>query len=168
MAHVTRDPLMRYALKGRVATMNAAFTVFPTGAVYVDGQSIGAVQDSAAPPPPDLAGAATVSTTGIIFPGLIELHNHLSYNALTMWAVPRKFADRGRWQDNADYKRRGAGSRALAGPGITLAAGPRRAAPDRLCAPPKIAARRRADGSGRRSRQDTRRHSPSSRCIWIR
>ena len=97
---------MKYVLKGRVATMNAAFTVFSSGAVYVDGQSITAIQDSAAPPPPNFAGATTVSTTGVIFPGLIELHNHLSYNALTMWAVPRKFADRGRWQDNADYKRR--------------------------------------------------------------
>src|SRR6516164_8897886 len=86
--------------------MNAAFTVFSSGAVYVDGQSITAVQDSAAPPPPGFAGATTVSTTGVIFPGLIELHNHLSYNALTMWQVPRRFADRSRWQDNADYKRR--------------------------------------------------------------
>jgi len=75
---------MKYLLKGRVATMDAAFTVFQTGAVYIDGQSIAAVQDSAAAPPPDFAGATTVSTTGIIFPGLIELHNHLSYNALPM------------------------------------------------------------------------------------
>ena len=97
---------MKYLLKGRVATMDSAFTVFPTGAVYIDGQSITAVQDSSAPPPPNFAGATTVSTAGIIFPGLIELHNHLSYNALPMWAVPRKFPDRGRWQDNADYKHR--------------------------------------------------------------
>jgi 5-methylthioadenosine/S-adenosylhomocysteine deaminase len=97
---------MKYVLKGRIATMDAAFTVFPAGAVYIDGQSITAVQDSAAPPPPDFAGVTTVNTTGIIFPGQIELHNHLSYNALTMWAVPRKFAERGRWQDNADYRRR--------------------------------------------------------------
>jgi 5-methylthioadenosine/S-adenosylhomocysteine deaminase len=97
---------MKYVLKGRVATMDAAFTVFSSGAVYIDGQTVSAVQDSAAPPLPDFAGATAVTTTGIISPGLIELHNHLSYNALTMWAVPRKFADRGRWQDNADYKRR--------------------------------------------------------------
>jgi imidazolonepropionase-like amidohydrolase len=80
---------MRYVLKGRVVTMDGAFTVLPTGAVYIDDQSITAVQDSAAPPPPNFAGATTVGTTGIIFPGLIELHNHLSYNALPMWAVPR-------------------------------------------------------------------------------
>jgi hypothetical protein len=55
---------MKYVLKGRVATMDAAFAVFPTGAVYIDGQSITAVQDSAAPPPPNFAGATIVSTTG--------------------------------------------------------------------------------------------------------
>src|SRR5215472_17094015 len=97
---------MKYVLKGRVAMMDAASTVFATGAVYIDGQRITAVQDSAAPPPPNFADTTTVSTTGVIFPGLIELHNHLSYNALPMWAVPRKFDDRGRWQDHVDYKRR--------------------------------------------------------------
>jgi cytosine/adenosine deaminase-related metal-dependent hydrolase len=97
---------MKYVLRGRIATMDADFTVFPAGAVYIDGQNITAVQESAAPPPPGFAGATTVSTSGSIFPGLIELHNHLSYNALPMWTVPRKFPDRGRWQDNADYKRR--------------------------------------------------------------
>src|SRR5215472_18391788 len=100
---------MKYVLKGRVATMDAAFTVFPAGAVYIDGQSIAAVQDSEAPPPAGFAGATALSSAGIIFPGLIELHNHLSYNALPMWAVPHKFPDRSRWQDNADYKRRVSG-----------------------------------------------------------
>ena len=97
---------MKYVLKGRVVTMDAASTVLQAGAVYIDGQNVIAVQDSAAPPPPGFAGATTVGSSGIIFPGLIELHNHLSYNALTMWSVPRKFADRGQWQDNADYKHR--------------------------------------------------------------
>jgi 5-methylthioadenosine/S-adenosylhomocysteine deaminase len=97
---------MKYVLKGRVATMDGAFTVLQPGAVYVDGQNIIAVQDGAAPPPPGFAGATILGPSGVIFPGLIELHNHLSYNALTMWSEPRKFADRGQWQDNADYKHR--------------------------------------------------------------
>src|SRR5215469_495640 len=97
---------MKCVVKGRVATMDAASTLLPMGAVYVDGQNIVAVQESSAPPPAGFAGAVTVGPSGAIFPGLIELHNHLSYNALTMWSVPRKFADRGQWQDNADYKHR--------------------------------------------------------------
>ena len=97
---------MKYVLKGRVATMDSASTVLQAGAVYVDGQNIVAVQDVSAPPPSGFAGATTIGPSGIIFPGLIELHNHLSYNALTMWSVPKKFADRGKWQNNADYKHR--------------------------------------------------------------
>jgi hypothetical protein len=97
---------MKYVLKGRVATMDIASTVLKAGAVYVDGQSIVAVQDSAAPAPSGFAEATTIGPSGIIFPGLIELHNHLSYNALTMWSVPQKFADRGKWQNHADYKHR--------------------------------------------------------------
>jgi hypothetical protein len=97
---------MKYVLKGRVVTMDAASTVLQAGAVYVDGKTIAAVRDSSAPPPADFAGATILNSSGIIFPGLIELHNHLSYDALTMWSVPRKFVDRGQWQDNADYKHR--------------------------------------------------------------
>src|SRR5260370_2645405 len=97
---------MRYVLKGRVVTMDAASTVLQAGAVYVDGKTIAAVRDTSAAPPADFAGATILNSAGIIFPGLIELHNHLSYDALTMWSVPRKFADRGQWQDNADYKHR--------------------------------------------------------------
>ena len=97
---------MKYVLQGRIATMDDAFTVLQAGAVYVDGRNIIAVQDVGAPPPSGFAAAITIGPSGIIFPGLIELHNHLSYNALTMWSVPRKFADRGQWQDNADYKHR--------------------------------------------------------------
>jgi cytosine/adenosine deaminase-related metal-dependent hydrolase len=97
---------MKYVLKGRVATMDAASTVLQTGSVYIDGQNIVAVQDSSASPPPGFAGATTAGRSGVIFPGLIELHNHLSYNALTMWSVPKKFADRGKWQNNAEYRHR--------------------------------------------------------------
>ena len=97
---------MKCVVKGRVATMDAASTLLPMGAVYVDGQNIVAVQESSAPPPAGFAGAVTVGPSGTIFPGLLELHNHLSYDALTMWPVPRKFADRGQWQGNADYKHR--------------------------------------------------------------
>jgi cytosine/adenosine deaminase-related metal-dependent hydrolase len=97
---------MKCVVKGRVATMDTASTLLQSGAVYIDGQNIIAVQDSSAPPPSGFAGATTVGPSGVIFPGLIELHNHLSYNALTMWSVPRKFADRGKWQNNADYKHR--------------------------------------------------------------
>jgi hypothetical protein len=42
---------------------------------------------------------------GTIFPGLIELHNHLSYNALPLWSpVPKRFENRGQWPNHKDYR----------------------------------------------------------------
>ena len=59
---------MKYVLKGRVATMDAAFKVFQAGAVYIDGQGITAVQDNAAPAPPGFADAAIVSSSCAVRP----------------------------------------------------------------------------------------------------
>src|SRR5439155_1506099 len=36
-------------------------------------------------------------TGGTVYPGLIELHNHLSYNCLRLWQVPRQFTNRDQW-----------------------------------------------------------------------
>jgi imidazolonepropionase-like amidohydrolase len=95
---------MKFVLVGRVATMDSTFTMVANGAVYIDGNTIAGVADRNAPPPAGFAGATTVDTAGVIFPGLIELHNHLSYDALELWHVPQKFTNRGQWQNNADYK----------------------------------------------------------------
>jgi imidazolonepropionase-like amidohydrolase len=72
---------MKFVLNGSVVTMNAAHDVWPDGAVYIDGNQIVSAGDRAAPAPPGFAGALVVETGGFIFPGLIELHNHLSYDA---------------------------------------------------------------------------------------
>jgi hypothetical protein len=85
---VPLDPLTgpRLALAGRVVTMDDAFTVKPNAVVYIDRGSIVAIQDRAQAPPPGFDGLAPVDTGGTLFPGLIELHNHLSYNALPLWS----------------------------------------------------------------------------------
>ena len=90
-------------LTGHIVTMDAAGKQVCNGAVYIDGANIVAVQDAKAPPPDGFASVPAVDTGGIIFPGLIELHNHLSYNALKMWRVPEKFANRGQWPRHPEY-----------------------------------------------------------------
>ena len=51
-----------------------------------------------------------IETGGTIFPGLIELHNHLSYNALPLWSpVPKRFTHRGQWPNHKDYRPLSAG-----------------------------------------------------------
>src|SRR5262249_6860232 len=94
----------RLALGGRVATMDDAFTVQERAVVYVDKGVIAAVQPAQQPPPPGFEQTRGVDTDGTLFPGLIELHNHLSYNALPLWLVPKRFAHRGQGPTHKDYR----------------------------------------------------------------
>jgi len=105
---VPLDPLTgpKLALAGRVVTMDAAFTVKPDAVVYIDRGAIIAIEDRAQVPPPGFDGLAPVDTGGTLFPGLIELHNHLSYNVLPLWSpVPKRFQHRGQWPDHPDYRK---------------------------------------------------------------
>ena len=102
------DPLTgpKLALAGRVVTMDEAFTVTSDAVIYIDQGSIVAVQDRTMAAPAGFEDVALVDTGGTLFPGLIELHNHLSYNALPLWSpVPKLFQDRGQWPDHPDYRK---------------------------------------------------------------
>ncbi len=102
------DPLTgpKLALAGRVVTMDDAFTVRTDAVVYIDRGAIVAVLDRAQAAPAGFEAVARVNTGGTIFPGLIELHNHLSYNALPLWSpVPKRFEHRGQWPDHPDYRK---------------------------------------------------------------
>jgi 5-methylthioadenosine/S-adenosylhomocysteine deaminase len=105
-AAVPIDPLTgpRLALAGRVATMDDAFTVKDDAVVYVDKGRIVAVQAAQQAPPAGFEQTPVVDTDGTLFPGLIELHNHLSYNALPLWLVPKRFTHRGQWPNHKDYR----------------------------------------------------------------
>jgi 5-methylthioadenosine/S-adenosylhomocysteine deaminase len=92
-----------YALDGRVVTMNAAFDVLQHGRIYVDRARIAAVMPADAPAPAGMEGAAIVRTGGTIYPGLIELHNHLSYNTLPLWRLTERFRNRGIWGTRPEY-----------------------------------------------------------------
>ena len=102
------DPLTgpRVALAGRVVTMDDAWTVTPDAVLYIEKGTIVAVQDRGQRPPVGFEDVAVVETHGTLFPGLIELHNHLSYNALPLWSpVPKRFQHRGQWPDHPDYRK---------------------------------------------------------------
>jgi 5-methylthioadenosine/S-adenosylhomocysteine deaminase len=107
MAPTPVDPLSgpKLAVRGRVATMDGEFAVLQDGVVYVEAGAVVAVQDAAAPAPPGFAGSKVVLTRGTIFPGLIELHNHLAYNALKLWNVPKRYANRDQWSGTPEYRK---------------------------------------------------------------
>jgi 5-methylthioadenosine/S-adenosylhomocysteine deaminase len=94
-----------YVLEGCVVTMNDAFQVIERGRVYIRAGDIVAVQERECAAPAGLENAPLIKTRGTIFPGLIELHNHLSYNVLPMWQVPHTFVHRGQWADHPDKRR---------------------------------------------------------------
>ena len=94
-----------FVLKGRVVTMNDAFDVLTSARLCIDKGVIVHVLRSGEPLPSAFATAPVVDTKGTIYPGLIELHNHLSYNAIPAWVVPRKFDNRGQWPRHPDYRR---------------------------------------------------------------
>ena len=57
------------------------------------------------PPDLDLSRAFTLDTNGWIFPGLIDAHNHTSYNVLPIYEVPNKYNNRYQWTKPAPYRR---------------------------------------------------------------
>ena len=102
------DPLTgpAVAVAGRVVTMDDAFTVRADAIVYLDKGRIVAVQERGQPSPAGFETVRVVETRGTLFPGLIDLHNHLSYNALPLWApVPKRFNNRGQWPNQPDYRK---------------------------------------------------------------
>ena len=102
------DPLAgpKLALAGRVVTMDDAFTVKTDAVVFIDHGTIVAVQDRTQPAPAGFDHVPLVDTGGTLFPGLIELHNHLSYNVLPLWnPVPKLFQHRGQWPGHPDYRK---------------------------------------------------------------
>jgi len=98
-------PADRYVLEGRVVTM-ASPGVISDGAIYVDGGVIEAVQHAADPIlHAKYEGAPRIRTGDTIYPGLIELHNHLSYNAMPLWDVPQMYTNNGQWRGTPGYTR---------------------------------------------------------------
>ncbi len=92
-----------YVMLGRVVTMGAA-DVIDRGAIYIQAGEIIAVQDEQEDAPAGFEDATEVRTGGTIYPGLIELHNHLSYNAIPLWELERDYMHSGHWSNTDQYK----------------------------------------------------------------
>lgn len=94
-----------FVLRGRVVTMNTHFEVLSDARLCIDRGVIAHVLKPGEPVPEAFRAAPSVDSTGTIYPGLIELHNHLPYNVLPPWIVPQRFGNRGQWPRHADYRR---------------------------------------------------------------
>lgn len=77
---------MALVLRGTVATFDATHRVLDRGAVYVgDDGRLAAVAPAGEAAPAGFDGARRIDTGGVIYPGLIDLHNHIAYDTLPLW-----------------------------------------------------------------------------------
>jgi 5-methylthioadenosine/S-adenosylhomocysteine deaminase len=104
------DPLLPAALvvTGHLVTFDPEQPEIPDGALYVDDHGlIQAVQPLKDPAPTGFDNAMRVDTGGLIYPGLIDLHNHIAYNTLPLWIAPDRdvpWTRRDQWPDDDYYK----------------------------------------------------------------
>jgi 5-methylthioadenosine/S-adenosylhomocysteine deaminase len=98
--------------------MDAKSKVIDAGVLYIDGGKIVGARAASADPPAGFGSVKPVDVRGTIYPGLIELHNHLAYNALQLWQVPKQYTNRDDWggAKNPDYRRLISGPMKLIGP----------------------------------------------------
>ncbi len=94
----------RYALR---ATLVTPSEVIESGLIRWSGGRIEAVERG-------YTGADVIDIDGVVFPGLIDLHNHLTWNVLPRWKPPRVLSNRYEWLDLPDY------ALALSGPHYAL------------------------------------------------
>ena len=102
------DPLSgpKLALGGRIVAMDDEFRVLPDAVLYIDKGRIVTAQPRTQAAPPGFESTPVTPTDGTLFPGFIELHNHLAYNALPLWSpVPKLYQDRGQWPTHPDYRK---------------------------------------------------------------
>jgi 5-methylthioadenosine/S-adenosylhomocysteine deaminase len=98
-------------LKGKVVTFDTV-GVIEDGAVYIrpndptNRGTIEAVQKASDDPPAGYDQAPVVQTDGVIYPGLIDLHNHCAYNCISLWSPvnhPDAYDTRYQWTGNKGY-----------------------------------------------------------------
>jgi 5-methylthioadenosine/S-adenosylhomocysteine deaminase len=96
-------------LHGRVVTFDSeGDDVVDDGAVYIGAdERFKAVQSRSEAPPAGFEEAPRLETRGAIYPGLIDLHNHIAYNCISLWASPTRkdpWRRRDQWPDDDTYK----------------------------------------------------------------
>ena len=93
---VGTDP-SKQILKGKIVTPDQILD----GEVVIEGETITCVAVDCDDP----AGATIFTiTNAYIFPGFIDAHNHVAYNFLPKWTLPKLYQRRAQWQATQSYK----------------------------------------------------------------
>lgn len=86
-------------LKGKVVTMTGS--AIRRGQVVIKNGLIEAIRPVGAPVPP---GAIVIETKGFIYPGLMNLHNHMEYNFVPLYPVTKHFENHDDWPSGKAYE----------------------------------------------------------------
>lgn len=104
------EPLLPAPLvvRGHLVTFDAQRPEVPDGALYVDRDGLIVAVSAASDPAPSGFSGANVVDAGdaLIYPGLIDLHNHIAYNCLPLWIAPGRsepWTQRYEWPKDPDY-----------------------------------------------------------------
>jgi len=101
-------PVEPLIIRGRIVTLDRRSRVIEEGALYVGAdEKITAIRQAGPPAPEGFESARVLDTGGSVYPGLIDLHNHIAYNVLPLWASPTRsepWLRRDQWPDDPDYK----------------------------------------------------------------
>tara|TARA_B100000427_G_scaffold326206_1_gene334427 strand:- start:896 stop:3508 length:2613 start_codon:yes stop_codon:yes gene_type:complete len=99
--HVHRG---EYVLEGRVVTMVSQNDVIDDGRVLVRDGIIEAVWSASDETPSQAEGVVHVPTSGTIYPGFVDPHNHAKYNLIPLWDHGTDGWDnRYQWQSYSGY-----------------------------------------------------------------
>ena len=101
-----------YVLTGSIVTMESQTSVLLSGNILVVNGIIEAVWGDGEPEPGVATGVDRIHTGGVIYPGLIDAHNHPHYNAIPIWdhgrgareVDPNGWNNRYEWRTVTDYK----------------------------------------------------------------
>lgn len=83
-------------LRGTIVTPDS---VLKHGYVLVENGRIVEVSDKQ----PDVIGAVELNTEGIIYPGLVDIHNHVPWNVLPRWRPPQVYTYYTQWETDPEY-----------------------------------------------------------------
>ena len=95
---------LKYALEGRIVTMDENATVINRGRVFIENGNIIAIRAVGEAYPDGFTRADVIKSGGTIYPGMIELHNHLPYNILPYWVADRQYTNHEQWKRVKGYR----------------------------------------------------------------
>lgn len=95
---------LKYALEGRIVTMDKSATVINRGRIFVENGMITDIRPKNEGYPEGFTKLDVIKSGGTLYPGMIELHNHLPYNILPYWVADKQYRNRAQWSGIKEYR----------------------------------------------------------------